>query len=118
MTAVKVGERGQEPLFDPGDHPDADLPTQEAGELVNRGPDAHRGSERGTGEGQDRLSGRGRADLPHPAFEQGLTELGLELTNLRADPGLGNVLALRGPGEAPLFGDRDDVGELVELHKC
>ncbi len=82
-----------------------------------RGSHARRSGERSAGEGQDRCACRGGTDGSGAALKQGLAELGLELAHLRADPGLGDVLALRGPGEAPLLGDRDNVGKLVELHK-
>ncbi len=75
------------------------------------------GSQRGAGVGQDRPAHLGRCHRAAGAVEQGLPHLLLQLADLGAEAGLGQVQPGGGAGEAALFDDGDEVAQLTELHK-
>jgi len=45
-------------------------------------------------------------------------EIGFELADLGADPGLADVYTFRGAGEVRFLGHRDQVLELSQFHNC
>ena len=62
------------------------------------------------------VGGEGDPALARAAVEEDHPELVLEQADLARQRGLGQVQPVGGPGEALLLGDRQGVGQLVQLH--
>src|SRR3954451_9931147 len=65
---------------------------------------------------EQRPSGDGEHDAARRAVEQPHAELLLELADLLADRGLGDVEAIRRTAEVQLLRDRDEVPQVTEFH--
>src|SRR6185312_2860820 len=65
---------------------------------------------------EHRGSGIGQGDLARGPVQQVDAELLLELANLLADRGLGDVEALGGTAEMQLLGDGDEIPQVPKLH--
>ncbi len=65
---------------------------------------------------QQTASRRQELDSEGGAPEQWRTELRLEVLNLAAQRGLGDVQAPRGAPDVSLLGDRDEIAQLIEAH--
>jgi hypothetical protein len=65
---------------------------------------------------KDEARGGGFGEAPAAAEERDAEGI-LELANLLAQGGLGDVEALGGPGEIALLGDGDDIPEMAKFHK-
>jgi hypothetical protein len=61
-------------------------------------------------------AGGGQVDAARVALEQLDAELGFQPADLRGQRGLGDPNALSGAREAVLFGDRDEVAQMAQLH--
>jgi hypothetical protein len=66
---------------------------------------------------QERLAGSGKGYGARAAVKERFPELALEPSDLSADPRLGDRHTARRARELPLFGHRDEVPELPEIHK-
>src|SRR5690349_20102667 len=62
------------------------------------------------------LAGRGEAYRSWPTFEQLDPDLSLQVADLPGERGLREVQPLRRAHERPLFGDRDEVAKVTQLH--
>ena len=65
---------------------------------------------------QQRLPGRGERDAPVIAHEQRIAQLSFERVDRGAQAGLHDVHPGGRAGEVQLFGDRDEMSELAQLH--
>ena len=116
MGTVERPERGGEPVIDrPGDA-DAQAAAQQPAQRCDRVPAVLGRGERGAGMREERLAGPGERDSRAVAVEQRLAELKLEAADLRADRRLRHRDANRRTRELGLFGDRDEVVELPQIH--
>ena len=105
VAQVDCGERGD------GPHPQLQV---RAGRRRDRAPGLVDGGQGGAGVG---LQGEGRRRRTHrSAGEQGRAELALEGPDLLAEARLGEVDAPGRPGEGARVEDRQEAGEVSELH--
>ena len=65
---------------------------------------------------ENRTAGVGQSQAAAGALEQDHPEFSFQFGYLRAERGLGHAARLRGPGNAPVAFDRDDVGEVSNVH--
>ena len=97
-------------------HADRDPAPDQSGDVVDRAADARHRREHGPGVLEGRRAGRGERGAAARPVDQRRAEVAFQLPDLRADPGLADVDALRGAGEVRFLGDGDEVLQLPQFH--
>ncbi|GAA3079725.1 hypothetical protein GCM10020000_76870 [Streptomyces olivoverticillatus] len=100
-----------------GDQPERDPAAQQPRVRVHRLLHRLRSGKCGAGVRQDRPAYLGQSHRPAGAVEQGLPQLPLQLADLGAETGLGQMQPGGGSGETALLDDADEVAQLTKLHK-
>ena len=93
-----------------------DRPAQAAARLVDGVARRLRPGQRGARLGQERAPGVGQLDAVRGAVKQHRPEILLEVAHAGRDRRLDDVQPVGCAGEAALFSDRDEGGELTQLH--
>jgi hypothetical protein len=116
MRARKIAEGLGEAMVGGPRDTDAEPSMEEASQRRDLIPASLGGGERRARVRQERLAGRREPDRTLIAMTEGLPELALEATDLRADGRLGNRDAGSGPRELALLGHRHEVQEVSQVH--
>ncbi|GAA2778273.1 hypothetical protein GCM10020219_056910 [Nonomuraea dietziae] len=105
----EVGRRPDEP-----DHQSARLPPADPSGRLH----GERGmGQAGAGLGHESFTGGRETYLAGRAFEQSHAQFLFQFGDLLAERRLPHALAKRGPAEVELFGQRDGVAQLLEIHR-
>jgi hypothetical protein len=117
MGAVEVPERGEHATVDgSANDPNLERAMQKSSQRGHRFSAALESGDRGTGMRQQLLA-RLRETRGSPiAVKEDLAQLCFEAPDLMTDSRLGDRQADRRARELPLLGDRDEVGELPDIH--
>jgi hypothetical protein len=98
--------------------PDLERPVQKSSQRGHRFSAALESRDRGTGMRQQLLARLRETRGPPIAVKEDLAQLCFEAPDLMIDSRLGDRQADRGARGLPLLGDRDEVGELRDIHNA
>ncbi|SHU89597.1 Uncharacterised protein [Mycobacteroides abscessus subsp. abscessus] len=93
------------------------MPPDESADLVSRLTHTVHSGERGSRVGNHRLTGIGKPDLAPRSIEQVLPQFAFQKPDLGAHAGLGDMQCGGRLREARCVGHRQQIAQLVNLHK-